>query len=93
MTAFPSLTALVRRHLAPVLRLLEPAAHQELVGAAIDALPERDRIVLALYYDHGLTMPEIAAVLEVTPRTLHALARQLVRRLRSRVLYQLEVHV
>ena len=36
------------------------------LAAAIDQLPERDKVVLSLYYDEELTMQEIGTVLHVT---------------------------
>lgn len=46
--------------------LLNQAQEISLVKRAIDARPERERIVLTLYYYEGLKQSEIAAVLDVT---------------------------
>ena len=48
---------------------LQQAEAQDLrthLAAAIDQLPEREKVVLSLYYDEELTMQEIGTVLDVT---------------------------
>ncbi|HEY8426527.1 MAG TPA: RNA polymerase sigma factor WhiG [Limnochordales bacterium] len=45
---------------------LEERELERLVAEAIDHLPERERLVLALYYHEGLTLKEIGRVLGVT---------------------------
>ena len=48
---------------------LQRAEAQELtrhLAAAIDQLPEREKVLLSLYYDEELTMREIGIVLDVT---------------------------
>jgi RNA polymerase sigma factor for flagellar operon FliA len=44
----------------------ELAERRRMLAIAIDALPERERLVVSLYYKEGLTLKEIAAVLGVT---------------------------
>jgi RNA polymerase sigma factor for flagellar operon FliA len=59
----------------PADEALERGERQGLLARAIGELPERLRILLALYYDEALTYREIAKVLEVSePRVcqLHA---------------------
>ncbi len=50
---------------------------------AIQALPERERLVLALYYQEDLQLKEIGTVLEVTESRVSQLLRQAVMRLRA----------
>lgn len=45
---------------------LSPAEKFRIVAGKIDQLPERTKIVLGLYYRDGLTLKEIAEVLELT---------------------------
>jgi RNA polymerase sigma factor for flagellar operon FliA len=47
-------------------QLAETADLKQHLAAAIDQLPEQEKIVLSLYYNEELTMQEIGAVLEVT---------------------------
>ena len=55
------------------------------VGDAIDTLPEREKLVLSLYYDERLNLKEIGAVLEVSESRVSQLHGQALARLRSRV--------
>ena len=62
-----SLAELLEDHSAP--GPVEQAEQQELtsmLGAAIDRLPEREKLLLALYYQEELTMKEISKVLGVS---------------------------
>ncbi|MCA9623007.1 MAG: RNA polymerase sigma factor FliA [Myxococcales bacterium] len=55
----------------------------EAVAKAIDALPERLRLVLALYYQESCTLREIGAVLEVSESRACQLHSEAVHRLRA----------
>ena len=48
------------------LQLVEAQDLRTHLAAAIDQLPEREKVVLSLYYDEELTMQEIGTVLDVT---------------------------
>lgn len=65
------------------------AAHRESMlkslTAAIDLLPEREKLVLSLYYDEELHLKEIGAVLGVSESRVSQLHSQALARLRSRV--------
>jgi RNA polymerase sigma factor FliA len=52
---------------------------------AIDALPEREKLVMALYYDEELNLKEIGAVLSVTESRVCQLHSQAIARLRARL--------
>lgn len=52
---------------------------------AIDRLPERERLVIALYYGEGFNLREIGAVLEVSDSRVSQLCTQALVRLRARV--------
>lgn len=45
---------------------LEIGERKRLLGHAIEGLPEREKLVISMYYKEGLTLKEIAAVLGVT---------------------------
>jgi len=71
--------------------LIGPAAHVEredfrrVLADAIDALPERERQVLALYYHEELTLREIGGVLGVTESRICQIHTQAILRLRRRL--------
>lgn len=56
-----------------------------ILGQAIDALPERERLLIALYYHEGLTLKEIGQVLSVTESRVCQLHAQAVGRLRTKI--------
>ncbi|MBA4151206.1 MAG: RNA polymerase sigma factor FliA, partial [Acinetobacter sp.] len=51
----------------------------------INTLPERERMVLALYYQESLNMKEIGLVLDVSESRVCQIHTQAVARLRSRL--------
>lgn len=57
----------------------------EAVAAAIARLPERERLVLSLYYDDELNLKEIGLVLEVGESRVSQILGQATRRLRARL--------
>lgn len=57
----------------------------KLLARAIDLLPERERLVLSLYYDEELHLKEIGAVLGVSESRVSQLHSQALARLRARV--------
>jgi len=64
--------------------LLE-AGFTEALATQIDSLPEREKMVLALYYERGLNLKEIGEVLEVSESRVSQIHSQAVLRLRSRL--------
>ncbi|HLH81141.1 MAG TPA: FliA/WhiG family RNA polymerase sigma factor [Chthonomonas sp.] len=78
-------------HLSDVIqdeRLL-PSAEAELqerkhmLGKAIDRLPERERLVISLYYYEGLTFKEIGRILSISESRVYQLHTQAVVRLQG----------
>jgi RNA polymerase sigma factor FliA len=55
------------------------------LATAIDALPERERLVMSLYYTEGLNLKEIGAVLKVTESRVCQLHGQALVRLKARL--------
>ncbi|MES2461405.1 MAG: FliA/WhiG family RNA polymerase sigma factor [Armatimonadota bacterium] len=53
------------------------------LGVAIDRLPDRERLVIALYYYEGLTFKEIGKVLTVSESRVYQLHTQAVLRMRG----------
>lgn len=82
--------AYLERHLgqedADPLALLEDADGKARLVKAIDGLPEREKMVMALYYDEDLNLREIGEVLGVTESRVSQLHSQAVARLRAQVL-------
>ena len=56
-----------------------------LLRGGIDMLPEREKLMMSLYYVEELNIREIAAVLEVTEGRVSQLHGQALARLRSRL--------
>ena len=66
----------------PLFQCLEGEAKRRLIGA-IDALPERERLVMTLYYFEEMTMKEIGAVLGVVESRVSQIHHLAVGRLRG----------
>ena len=66
----------------------EQAARERLagaIGAEIARLPERERLVLSIYYDDELNLKEIGLVLEVSESRVSQILSQATKRLRARL--------
>ena len=66
----------------PLQMLIESGFRAQLVEA-ISNLPERDRLLLNLYYEEELNLREIGAILEVSQSRVCQLHRQAISRLRA----------
>lgn len=64
---------------------------KETLASAIERLPERERIVIGLYYYEGLTLKEIGEVLGVTESRVSQLHTKAVLRLRGRIKEDLDL--
>lgn len=67
-------------------RSFEERELREDLARSVQALPERERLVVALYYVEKLTMKDIAAVLSVSETRVSQLHAQAVKRLRRALL-------
>ena len=65
--------------------LLEGDQFREAVARAVASLPERERLVLSLYYDEELNLREIGEVLEVSESRVCQIHGQAVLRVRARL--------
>jgi RNA polymerase sigma factor for flagellar operon FliA len=65
--------------------IFESAEIKDILAAAIEKLPERERTVIALYYYEGLTLKEIGQVLGVTESRVSQLHTKAVLRLRAKL--------
>jgi len=66
----------------PLEQLLESGLRHRLVEA-IEAIPERERLLLSLYYEQELNLREIGAVMEVSQSRVCQLHSQVISRLRG----------
>ena len=65
--------------------VLEERELSQIMRAEIRRLPEREKLVLSLYYDEGLTLNEIGEIIGVTERRVSQLHTKSVLHLRSRL--------
>lgn len=64
---------------------IQSGAFKEALARAIEGLPEREKLVLALYYDEELNLKEIGKVLGVTESRVSQIHSQAAARLRGRL--------
>lgn len=65
--------------------VVEQQELHSLLASSLMAIPERERLVLTLYYYEGLTLKEIGQVLGVTESRISQIHTQAILRLRSRI--------
>ena len=65
--------------------LVDQGELRDRIADAIAALPEREKLVIALYYYENLTLREIGEVLGVTESRISQLHTKAVLRLRSKL--------
>lgn len=65
--------------------MVEDAELRTIMRAEIDRLPDREKLVLSLYYDDGLTLAQIARVIGVSESRVPQLHSKSVLHLRSRL--------
>ncbi len=58
---------------------------RQVMAEAIEALPEKERLILSLYYHEELTMKEIAQILEITESRVSQIHTKAVLRLRGKL--------
>ena len=65
--------------------VVEEGEVRRLVRAEVRRLPDREKLVMSLYYDEGLTLAEIGSVLGVTESRVSQIHTKAVLHLRSRL--------
>lgn len=80
----PFLDRFCVEHADPLAALLDEHLRAALIDA-IDRLPEREKLLMGLYYEQGLNLREIGAVMEVSESRVCQLHSQAVTRLRARL--------
>ena len=68
------------------LQLLEERSLKQMLVNGIEALPEREKLMMALYYEQDLNLREVGEVMGVTESRVCQLHSQAVARLRTRIL-------
>jgi RNA polymerase sigma factor for flagellar operon FliA len=71
---------------ADPLKILEEHSLRQLLVQGIEALPEREKLMMALYYEEDLNLREIGEVMGVTESRICQLHSQAVARLRAKIL-------
>jgi RNA polymerase sigma factor for flagellar operon FliA len=71
-------------------RMLDVTEMKSRLATAIDALPKREKIVIALYYYENLTLREIGEVLGVTESRISQLHTKAILRLKGRLRDEIE---
>jgi RNA polymerase sigma factor for flagellar operon FliA len=64
---------------------IEDAGFRDALAGAINVLPEREKLVLSLYYDEDMNLREIGAVLDVSESRVCQIHGQALVRLRARL--------
>jgi RNA polymerase sigma factor for flagellar operon FliA len=67
------------------LQVLADGDFRQALVDAIKTLPERDQLVMALYYEQELNLKEIGAVLEVSESRVCQLHTQAIARIRAKM--------
>ena len=62
---------------------MEESEFMEALVAAIEALPERDRLVMALYYQEEMNLKEIGLTLNVTESRVSQILSANIKKLRK----------
>ena len=82
---FSLLDTLADRDAPDPQQLVDESELRDRIADAIAALPEREKLVVALYYYENLTLREIGEVLGVTESRISQLHTKAVLRLRSKL--------
>ncbi|TGE32634.1 FliA/WhiG family RNA polymerase sigma factor [Desulfosporosinus sp. Sb-LF] len=64
---------------------IEKEEQKRILAVAVEKLPDKERLVMALYYQEELTLKEIAAVLKLSESRISQLHSQAILRLRGRL--------
>ena len=73
------------------LAILEREELKRIIAEAVERLPEREKQVVAMYYQEGMTLKEIGQVLGVTESRVCQIHSQAMARLRAAVLRAIEI--
>ena len=79
------LNLLTDPHAQEAFQDIEKEEQKQLLSEAVEKLPEKEKLVVALYYQEELTLKEIAAVLKLSESRISQLHSQALARLRGRL--------
>lgn len=79
----PALSSLPDREAPDPVEMAEWEERKEMLAWAIDRLPDRERMIIALFYFEGLTLKEISRLLGVSPGRVSQLHAQAMMRLKA----------
>lgn len=65
---------------------------KEILAGAVNDLPDRDKLVLALYYQEDLTLKEIGSILELTESRVCQLHARALQRLREKLYHRGKIY-
>jgi RNA polymerase sigma factor for flagellar operon FliA len=85
LTSLDDATAAAAADLADPFREIADEDFRDALAAAIEGLPEREKLVMSLYYGDELNLKEIGAVLKVTESRVCQLHGQALVRLKARL--------
>lgn len=71
----------------PLISLLDEET-RDIIANEIDALPEKEKLVLVLYYQEELNLREIGAVLEISESRVSQLHSQAIKQIKCRIMKQ-----
>lgn len=71
----------------PLMSLLDDET-RDIIAKEIEALPEKEKLVLVLYYQEELNLREIGAVLEISESRVSQLHSQAIKQIKSRIIKQ-----
>jgi len=83
--AVAKVAGLKKRQITGPARVFESQETKHLLARAINMLPEREKIVVTLYYYEGLTLAEIGQVLGVTESRICQMHTKAVLQLRGKL--------
>ncbi|AFM42686.1 RNA polymerase, sigma 28 subunit, SigD/FliA/WhiG [Desulfosporosinus acidiphilus SJ4] len=79
------LNLLVDTNAQEAYQAIEKEEQKRILAQAVEKLPEKEKLVVALYYQEELTLKEIAAVLKLSESRISQLHSQAIMRLRGRL--------
>ncbi|MDR3541361.1 MAG: FliA/WhiG family RNA polymerase sigma factor [Desulfosporosinus sp.] len=80
-----SLNLLIDQEVQEEFQAVEREEQKRFIAGAVEKLPDKEKLVVALYYQEELTLKEIAAVLKLSESRISQLHSQAITRLRGRL--------